>query len=154
MNIAYFSFYIGPGFAKKCGVEYMPVSGTLKTQGMARAMLSAGHSVTIFSPGMNAGHKVIPAHEEIITFPEGDLSVVYPKVYSYPRFTPINDISLWLMMRRMMKKENYDVFVYYNITDNSYLGSYIYLSLFKKTVRILEYEDNIFMKSLEGDKAK
>lgn len=154
MNIAYFSYYIGPGFAQKCGIEYKPVSGTLKTQGMARAMLFAGHKVTVFSPGANQGNKVISSFEETITFPEGELKVVYPKVFSYPCCTPINDISLWFLLAKRRRKEKFDIFVYYNITDNTYLGSYIYLSLFKKSIRILDYEDNIFMRSLEGDKTK
>lgn len=154
MNIAYFSYYVGPALSEKCGVEYKPVSGTLKTQGMARAMMAAGNNVTIFSPGMNVGHKVIPSFEEIIQFPEGKLKVVYPKVFSYPRCTSINDISLWLLLAKRRKKEKFDVFVYYNICDNTYLGSYIYLSLFKKSIRILDYEDNIFMRSLEGNKTR
>lgn len=154
MNIAYFSYYVGPEFAQKCGVDYKPVSGTLKTQGMARAMLRAGHKVTIFSPGMNLGNKVISSFEEIIRFPEGELKVVYPKVYSYPRCTPINDISLWFLLAKRRRKEKFDIFVYYNITDNSYLGSYIYLSLFKKSFRILDYEDNLFMRSSEDGKIK
>ena len=154
MNIAYFAYYIGPDFSAKCGFEYKPVSGTLKAQGIARAMLSAGHRVTIFSPGMNTGNKVIPAYEEIISFPEGDLTVVYPKVYSYPRCTPINDLSLWRLLYKRTRKEKFDIFVYYNISDNSYLGSYIYLSLFKNSIRILEYEDNIFMRELEGNRTK
>lgn len=154
MNIAYFSYYIGPSFAQKCGIDYKPVSGTLKTQGMARSMLCAGHKVTIFSPGSNLGNKTIPSFEETIVFPEGQLKVVYPKVYSYPRCTPINDINLWFLIAKRRRREKYDIFVYYNITDNTYLGSYIYLSLFKKSIRILDYEDNIFMRSLEGDKTK
>ncbi len=154
MNIAYYSHYIGPSFAKNCGKVYKPVSGTLKAQGMARAMLHAGHQVTIFSPGMNDGHKVIKAHEEIIHFPEGDLKVVYPTVYSYPRCTPINDLSLLIFLRRYLKTHKFDIFVYYNIIDNSYLGSYIYLHLFKQSFRILEYEDSIFMKSLEGERTR
>lgn len=154
MKVAYFSYYVGPEFAHKCGVDYKPVSGTLKTQGMARAMLSAGHEVTVFSPGMNNGNKVIPAFEEVISFPEGELKVVYPKVLSYPRFTPINDFLLWILLRKASRIEEYDAFVYYNIIDNSFLGSYIYLSIFKKSVRILDYEDNIFMRSLEGDRTR
>lgn len=154
MNIAYYSHYVGPQFANKCGVEYKPVSGTLKTQGVARAMLSAGHQVTVFSPGMNVGKKVINSFEEIICFPEGDLKIVYPKVFSYSRCTPINDLSLWLYLFRECRKKKYDIFVYYNIIDNSYLGSYIYLSLFKKSVRIIDYEDNLFMKSIDRDKPK
>lgn len=154
MNIAYFSYYIGPAFAQRCGMEYKPVSGTLKTQGLARSMLRAGHCVTIFSPGGNMGNKIIPSFEETIKFPEGDLKVVYPKVFSYHRCTPINDISLWLLLARRRRKEKFDIFVYYNIIDNTYLGSYIFLPLFKKSIRILDYEDNIFMRSLEGDKVK
>lgn len=154
MNIAYYSYYVGPAFSEKCGVDYKPASGTLKTQGIARAMLSVGHKVTVFSPGMNVGNKVIPSFEEIISFPEGDLRIVYPKVYSFPRCTPINDFSLWFLLKRIRRKEKFDLFVYYNITDNTYLGSYIYLSLFRKSIRILDYEDNIFMRSLERGKTK
>ena len=154
MNVAYYSYYIGPAFAKICGLEYKPVSGTLKSQGVARAMMRAGHKVTIFSPGANQGNKVIPSFEETIMFPEGELKVVYPKVFSYPRCTPVNDISLWFLLAKRRKKEKFDIFVYYNICDNTYLGSYIYLSLFKKSIRILDYEDNIFMRSLEGDKTR
>ncbi len=154
MNIAFFSYYVGPQLAQKCGVDYKPVSGTLKAQGMARAMLCAGHVVTIFSPGINVGNKVIPSFEETISFPEGNLRVVYPKVYSYPRFTPINDFSLWVLLLKTIRKEKFDAFIYYNIIDNAYLGSYIYLSLFRNSIRILDYEDNIFMRPLEGDKTK
>ena len=154
MNIAYFSYYVGPAFSVKCGVDYKPVSGTLKTQGMARAMMAAGNRVTVFSPGANLGNKIISSFEETISFPEGVLKVVYSMVFSYPRCTPINDISLWLLLAKRRKMEKFDVFVYYNICDNTYLGSYIYLSLFKKSIRILDYEDNIFMRSLEGDKTK
>ena len=154
MNIAYFSFYIGPCFAQKCGMDYKPASGTLKTQGIARAMLQAGHRVTVFSPGSNSGNKTISSFEETIVFPEGNLKVVYPKVYSYPRCTPLNDFSLWFLLAKRKRKEKFDVFVYYNIIDNTYLGSYIYLSLFNKSIRILDYEDNIFMRSLEGEHTK
>ena len=145
MKIAYFSYYVGPLFAQKCGVEYKPVSGTLKTQGMARAMLSAGHSVTIFSPGMNSGHKVIPAFEETIAFQEGTLKVVYPKVYSYPRYTPLNDLSLWFLIRKMRRKEKFDVFIYYNITDNTYLGNLIGVGSRRITKLLKELSDNNYI---------
>jgi len=154
MNIAYFTCYVGPQLAKACGVEYKPVSGTIKSQGVARSLMAAGNNVTIFSPGVNYGHKIIKPFDEYITFPEGTLKVSYPYIYSYPRCTPLNNASLWFHIKKMARKERFDAFIYYNICDNSYLGSYIYLNLFKKAFRILEYEDSIFMKSLEGEKAR
>lgn len=69
MKIAYYSCYLGPEMSKLCGIPYKPASNTLKTQGMARAMMLAGHEVTIYSPGCNFAHKVIPAYTEIVDFP-------------------------------------------------------------------------------------
>ena len=154
MKIAYCSCYQGPELCKRCGIEYKPVSSTLKTQGIARALLAAGHEVTIYSQGSNFGHKIIPAFSENIEFQEGMLAVKYPKLYSYPRFTPINDLSLRHYITKELKSKKYDVFIYYNICDNAYLGGYTYLNLFKKQFRILEYEDSIFMKSLVGNKTR
>mgnify|MGYP004522433841 FL=1 len=154
MKIAYYSCYLGPEMSKLCGIPYKPASNTLKTQGMARAMMLAGHEVTIYSPGCNFAHKVIPAYTEIVDFPEGKLTIKYPKQYSFPRFTPINDISLYFFIRKELKKYKYDAFVYYNICDNALLGGYTHISQFKNTKIILEYEDSIFMKELEGDKTR
>lgn len=154
MKIAYYSCYIGPIMATKSNIPYKPNSSTLKTQGIARALLSAGHEVTIYSPGSNTGHASIPEFEEAIEFPEGKLKIKYPGILSYPKFTPINDVLMYFYLRKEVKKINYDIFLYYNICDNAYLGSWQYLSLFKNQLRILEYEDSIFMKSLVGNKAK
>lgn len=152
MKIAYYSCYLGPKMSEMCGISYKPASNTLKTQGMARALMLAGHDVTIYSPGCNFGHKVIPSYTEKIEFPEGKLTIKYPKQYSYPKFTPINDISLYFFIRKELKYNKYDAFVYYNICDNALLGGYTHISQFKGSKIILEYEDNIFMKELEGEK--
>ena len=154
MKIAYFSYYTGPDFARRCGVEYKPNSSVLKTQGVARALLLAGHDVTVYSPGSYYGNRVVPSFIENIEFPEGVLKVKYPKVYSYPKCTPINDLSLYCMLRMDCRRIDYDIFLYYNVCDNSFLGSWLYIPLFKQKLRILEYEDNVFMKALEGDKTK
>jgi len=154
MKIAYYTAYWGPELEKKCGITIPPCSNTIKSQGIARALLKAGHSVTIFSPGVNSANKIVDSFTEIICFPEGKIRVIYPKMYSFPKFTPINDFSLRRTIRNETKLVKYDAFVYYNICDNAYLGSYMYLSLFKKQFKILEYEDNIFMKSLVGNKTR
>lgn len=150
MKIAYFSYYTGPEFSRKCGLDYKPNSSVLKTQGIARSLLLAGHEVTVYSPGSNFGHKTINSFTEDIEFPEGKLRIKYPKVYSYARCTPINDLSLYRLMRSDCRKINYDAYLYYNVCDNSFLGSWIYLNLFKNKLHILEYEDNLFMTEWKG----
>lgn len=154
MKIAYYSCYLGPRMSEICGIPYKPASNTLKTQGMARALMLAGHDVTIFSPGCNFGHKIINPTTETVEFPEGQLTIKYPRQFSYPRFTPINDISLYLFIKNELKKKKYDAFIYYNICDNAYLGGYTHIAQFKGVKTILEYEDSIFMKELEGGKTR
>lgn len=154
MKIAYYSCYLGPKMSEICGIPYKPASNTLKTQGMARALMLAGHDVTIYSPGCNFGHKIIPPYTEIVEFPEGKLTIKYPKQFSFPRFTPVNDMSLYFFIKKELKSIKYDVFIYYNICDNTYLGGYTHIKQFKGTKTILEYEDNIFMRSLKGNKTR
>ena len=141
MNIAYYSHYVGREFAQKAGMgDKNGGSPSLKTQGMARALLKAGHSVTIYSPAITECNCKIKAFEEVEHFPEGDLHVKYPTVLSYRRCGPINDFKVRHLLKKDLKKIQYDAFVYYNIES-----SFIYLSLFKKSdiIRILEYEDNV-----------
>lgn len=154
MKIAYYSCYLGPKMSELCGIPYKPASNTLKTQGVARALIQAGHSVTVYSPGCNFGHKIIPAFTEVVNFPEGNLIIKYPKQLSYPRLTPINDISLYFFIKKELKTHHYDAFIYYNICDNALLGGYTHISQFKGIKKILEYEDSIFMKELEGEKTR
>lgn len=154
MKIAYYSCYLGPELSKVCGILYKPASNTLKTQGIARALLLAGHDVTIYSPGCNFGNKIIPPFAEEILFPEGKLIVKYPRQISFPRFTPINDLLLRHFIGKEAKKEKYDVFIYYNICDNALLGGYTHISQFKNSLKVLEYEDNIFMRDLEGQRIR
>lgn len=154
MKIAYYSCYVGPKMSELCGIPYKPASNTLKTQGVARALLLAGHEVIIYSPGCNFANKVISEYTEELEFPEGKLLIKYPKLFSLPKFTPLNDISLYFFLKKEAKLNNFDIYIYYNICDNVFLGGYTHLPFFKKSLRILEYEDSIFMRGLEGEKSR
>lgn len=154
MEIAYFTSYWGPELERRCGITIPPSSNTIKSQGIARSLMAAGHDVTIFCSGVNSAHKVLSSFSEKIIFPEGVLTVKYPKMWSFPKFTPINDISLSWLLSKEVRQNGYDIFLYYNICNNAYLGSYMFLKYFKKQFKILEYEDNIFMKSLVGNKTR
>ena len=86
MKIAYYSHYVGREFAHRAGMgQRNGGSGSLKTQGMARALLKAGNEVTIYSPGITECGCKVDSFEEIEHFPEGDLHVKYPTVYAYRR---------------------------------------------------------------------
>lgn len=152
MNIAYYSHYVGREFARRAGMgNKNGGSPSLKTQGMARALLKAGHSVTIYSPAITECNCKVDAFEEIEKFPEGELHIKYPTIMSYRRCGPINDIRVRRLLKRDLKTIKYDAFVYYNIES-----SFIFLNLFKRksTIRILEYEDNVLnvteMVGIEG----
>lgn len=141
MNIAYYSHYVGREFASRAGMgNKNGGSPSLKTQGMARALLKAGHSVTIYSPAITECNCKVKAFEEIEVFPEGDLHIKYPTVMSYRRCDPINNLRTKWLLKKDLKKITYDAFVFYNIETSA-----MFLSLFKKgnTIRILEYEDNV-----------
>lgn len=147
MKIAYLSAYIGREFTEKyCKGKQFALSGPFKTLGIARALMAAGHEVTIFSPGLTVANQVIQSFMEVEEYPEGKLTVKYGKDISYRRCSPINE---WLTSRLLRKQcKNYDVFLYYNIT----LGAALTIGAFKNKIKVIEYEDNIFNKALVGDK--
>lgn len=147
MKIAYLSAYIGKEFSEKyCKGKQFALSGPFKTRGIARALMSAGHEVTIFSPGLTVANQVIKPFTEVEDYPEGKLTIKYGKCVSYRRCSPINEWLTSRMLRRESK--NYDVFLYYNIT----LGAALSIGAFKNHIKVIEYEDNIFNKALVGDK--
>ena len=149
MKIAYYSNYVGKEFAKKycAGVKYA-ISGPLKTQGIARALLSAGHEVTIFSPGITNCNCSIKAFTEIENYPEGRLTIHYCDILSYRRRGPINDFKIHRLIAQKDEKEHYDAYLYYN----PYIGAALNLPLFKHRLKILEYEDNVYNKYIVGAK--
>lgn len=147
MKIAYLTCYLGKEIRCKYGQgKKFALSGPLKSLGLARAMMSAGHKVTIYSPGVTTLDASISAFNEFENYPEGRLEIKYCDILSKRKCGPIND---W-RISRLLKKEaaGYDAIVYYNIE----LSAALALPFFKKKFRILEYEDNIFNKALVGDK--
>lgn len=153
MKIAYYSHYVGKEFARRAGMgNRNGGSSSLKTQGMARALIKAGHKVTIYSPGITGYNKVVEAFEEIEHFPEGDLHIKYPKVSTKHRRGLFNDFRVWKLLKRDSKLIKYDVFVYYNLDHFNFLIVDAFARC-RHTLKILEYEDNIFNKTNEGDKA-
>lgn len=147
MKIAYLSAYIGKEFTEKyCKGKQFALSGPFKTRGIARALLSAGHEVTIYSPGLTVANEVIQPFTEVEEYPEGKLVIKYGTCVSYRRCSPVNE---WLTSRILRKESrSYDVFLYYNIT----LGAALTIGAFKNKIKVIEYEDNIFNKALVGDK--
>ena len=147
MKIAYFSAYIGKAFTEKyCKGKQYALSGPFKMCGIVRSLMSAGHEVTIYSPGLTVANQVIEPFIEYEDYPEGRLTIKYSRCISYRRCSPINEWLASRMIRREAK--NYDVFIYYNIT----LGAALSIGAFKHAKRVIEYEDNIFNKALVGDK--
>lgn len=147
MKIAYYNGYLTKSFINTyCKGKKFALSGPLKSLGIARAMMLAGHEVTIYSPGVTTCNTKIPAFTEVEEYPEGKLTVKYANILSKHRCAPINE---WHISRLMRKEANqYDAFVYYNIT----LGAALTIGAFKNAIKIIEYEDNIFNKALVGDK--
>lgn len=147
MKIAYLSFYIGKEFwGKYCQGKQFALSGPFKTLGIARSLMAVGHELTIYSPGLTVANRVIKPFSEVEVYPEGKLMIKYGKCYSYRRCSPINE---WFISRMLRKESNnYDVFLYYNIT----LCAALSIDAFNQAKRIIEYEDNIFNKALVGDK--
>lgn len=147
MKIAYLTSYLGREFLTKYGAgKKFALSGPLKSQGIARALMTAGHDVTIYSPGVTTCNTLISSFTEIEEYPEGKLTVKYCDILSKRRCAPLND---W-RISRLLKRERhlYDAIVYYNIT----LSAALSLKFFENKIKILEYEDNIFNRSLVGDK--
>lgn len=149
MKIAYLSAYIGKEFKEKfCQGKQFALSGPFKSLGIARALMSAGHEVTIYSPGLTVANQTVKSFEETELFPEGKLIIKYGKCYSYRHCSPLNE---WLISKKLRKEsKQYDVFLYYNIS----LCAALSISAFKNAIKILEYEDNVFNKALVGDKNK
>lgn len=147
MKIAYLTYYLGTELLTKYGQgKKFALSGPFKSQGIARAMMAAGHEVTIFSPGVATLDAIIPAFTEYEEYPEGRLEIKYCNMVAKRKCGPINDIRI----SRMLRKEaaNYDALVYYNIG----FAQCLCVGAFKKKIRVVEYEDNIFNKALVGDK--
>ena len=149
MRIAYFTAYLGKKFVSKYGQgKKFALSGPLKSLGMARSMMKAGHEVEIFSPGVTTCNAVIPGFTEIEEYPEGKLTVNYCKIISRHRCDPINQQRCQKLLRSAHKYRPYDMIVCYNIT----LGAALMLPKIKNSLRVLEYEDNIFNRNLAGDR--
>ena len=147
MRIAYITNFISPTFSEKfCKGKNYTVSATLKSTAIARALLKAGHEVIIYSPALTVCNKLIKAHCEQIHYPEGEITLYYPNIISYPKCSFINSFLLRKLLKKHLKIWSYDILLYYNITLDSALN----LHDFRNKIRILEYEDNIFNKALRG----
>lgn len=149
MKIAYFTAYLGKEFmARYCEGKRFALSGPLKSLGLARAMMAAGHEVTIYSPGVTTCNVRVPAFTEKETFPEGALIIKYCNIISKRRCDPINQIRIAHYIKQEHQREHFDVLVYYNIT----LGASLLVKSINNCIKVLEYEDNIFNKALAGDR--
>lgn len=147
MKIAYLTSYLGKDFLAKYGKgKKFALSGPFKSLGIARSMMAAGHEVTIYSPAVSTCDAVIPAFTEVEEYPEGKLTIKYCNILSKHRCAPINEWRISRMLRKEAK--GYDAFVYYNIT----LSAALSIGAFKDKIKVIEYEDNIFNRSLAGDK--
>ena len=147
MKIAYLTSYLGKTIMSQYGKgKSFALSGPFKSLGIARSMMAAGHDVTIYSPAVTTLDCVIPAFSEVEEYPEGKLTIKYCNILSKRRCAPINDWRISRLIRKEAKQ--YDAFVYYNITLNAVLS----IGAFKHAVKVIEYEDNIFNRSLVGDK--
>lgn len=147
MKIAYLTSYLGKEFLEKYGKgKRFALSGPFKSLGIARSLMAAGHEVTIYSPAVTTCEAVISAFSETEGYPEGTLTIKYCNILSKRRCAPINDWRISRMLRKDAKQ--YDVFLYYNITEAAALS----IGAFKNAIKVIEYEDNIFNRSLAGDK--
>ena len=147
MRIAYLTSYLGKEFLANYGKgKKFALSGPFKSLGIARSMMAAGHEVTIYSPAVTTCDAVIPAFTEVEEYPEGKLTIKYCNILSKHRCAPINEWRISRMLRKEAK--GYDALVYYNIT----LGAALSIGAFKNKIKVIEYEDNIFNRSLAGDK--
>lgn len=147
MRIAYLTSYLGKEFLSQYGKgKKFALSGPFKSLGIARSLMAAGHEVTIYSPAVTTCDAVIPAFTEVEEYPEGKLTIKYCNILSKRRCAPINDWHISRLLRKEAKQ--YDVFLYYNITEAAALS----IGAFKNKIKVIEYEDNIFNRSLVGDK--
>ncbi len=150
MKIAYFTSYLGREFIEKYtkGKKFA-LSGSFKSLGMARSLLSSGHSVTIFSTAVSTCNAIIPSFQEKEVFPEGTLETRYHNIISKRKCDPINQVRTACFLLKCLRKEHFDAVVFYNVSIGSAIISILSP---KKIYRILEYEDNIFNRALVGDK--
>lgn len=147
MKIAYFTAYLGKEFIEKYGKnKRFALSGSLKSLGIARSLMKAGHDVVIFSPGVTTCNAKIQAFTEYESYPEGKLTIKYCDIISRHRYDPVNQLRMFKFLSRENDIEHYDALIYYNIT----LGAALLARKFKHCFKILEYEDNIFNKALIG----
>lgn len=150
MRIAYYTSYLGKEFISKYGKgKKFALSGPLKSLGIARSLLSGGHEVEIFSPGVTTCETTIPEFNEVEEYPEGKLTVHYCRITSKRKCDPINQYRCQKLLLKAHRRNHFDMVLYYNIT----LGAALMLPKIKNTLRVLEYEDNIFNKSLVGGKS-
>lgn len=149
MRIAYLTSYLGKRFMENYGRgKQFALSGPFKSLGIARSLMAAGHEVTIYSPAVTTCDAVIPAFTETEKYPEGTLTIKYCNILSKHRCAPINEWRISRMLRK--EAQGYDAFVYYNIT----LSAALSIGAFKNKIKVIEYEDNIFNRSLVGDKIR
>lgn len=149
MKIAYLTAYVGNEFMNKYGKgKHFSISGTLKSLGIARALMAAGHDVTIYSPGVTNCDAVIKAFVEYETYDEGVLKIKYCDIISKRKCDPINQVRISSLIRSDHQLEHFDILIYYNIT----LAAALLVSSLNDCKKVLEYEDNIFNKALLGDK--
>lgn len=149
MKIAYLTSYLGNEFLTKYGEgKHFALSGPFKSLGIARAMMSVGHEVTIYSPGVTTFNVTVQTFTEHEEYPEGILTIKYCDIISKHRCDPINQVRIARLFKKDHKREQYDAVVYYNIT----IAAAIIAPSIKNCIRVLEYEDNIFNKALVGDK--
>lgn len=147
MKIAYLTSYLGKEFIERYGKgKHFALSGPFKSLGIARSLMAAGHEVTIYSPAVTTCDAVIPAFTETEEYAEGKLTIKYCNILSKHRCAPINEWRISRLLRKEAKQ--YEVLVYYNIT----LSAALTIGAFKNKIKVIEYEDNIFNRSLVGGK--
>lgn len=150
MRIAYYTSYLGKEFIERYGKgKKFALSGPLKSLGIARCMMANGHQVEIFSPGVTTCDADIPAFTETESYPEGILKIHYCHITSKRRRDPINQVRCQSLLWKEHRRNHFDMIVFYNIT----LGAALIMPKLKNTIKVLEYEDNIFNKSLVGGKS-
>ena len=149
MKIAYLTSYLGKEFTENyCKGKKYALSGPLKSLGIARSMMAAGHEVTIFSPGIVNCNAIIPSFTEVEEYPEGVLTIKYCRILSKRRCDLINQYRISRLLKNDNNKTHFDILVYYNIVFSAALC----VGRMKNTKMVLEYEDNIFNKALIGDR--
>ena len=150
MNIAYNAHYVGREFVKRYSPRNYSVAGTLKSQSIARALLKLGHQVTVYSTGVNEVGTIIAPFHEVEHYPEGDLVIKYSCIIGFHRMGPLTESIHFFRLLKENQKNKFDAYVYYNIN----MGTIIQFPVFRKAIRIIDYEDNVFNKALVGGRAK